>query len=268
MLAEDHDTAGLPPLSLRSQVLSHALQRLRQNGPSSSTLHADLIIALRLLIASSSRELLPLSIVLYLDNRGDNLPLPILLYTTLAYPRHPLGALWDNQLNRQAELEDAIRADVIPGLVSRLRLAPSLATLQAAAHTMLVLSRANESLLALILSEADYILPALRTAYDGLGEGGVKVKMDVLALCMALMGAVQSEGVKGGLRRLMGGEVLEAGDTGLFDQSLGLAVRSLEAGRVDENAKSALREVRDEDARLDPVSTESDEADLSAFNRY
>ena len=82
---KDLDTTALPPLSLRPKILSHVLQRLRQHGPSSPSLFTDLIIALRLLIASPSspRDLLPLTIVLYLNNRGDNLPLPILLYTTL-----------------------------------------------------------------------------------------------------------------------------------------------------------------------------------------
>lgn len=265
---KDPNSIALPPLTLRPKVLSHVLQRLRQNGPTSSTLLADLTLALRLLIASSSpaRDLLPLSIVLYLNNTGKNLPLPVLLYTTLAYPSHPLGPLWDAQLDRQPEIEDTIRSEVIPGLISRLQLDPGLGTLHAAANTLLVLSRASESLLALILSEADYILPAIRAAYDALeqpvkGQGQeketVKVKSDVLALCMALLGAVQSEGVKGGLRRLMGGGGFRTEEGGLFKQSLGQGVEMLEKGDVDGEAKRMLGEIRDERAREDPVCPET-----------
>lgn len=283
---KDLDTTALPPLALRPKVLLHVLHRLRQHGPSSPTLFTDLTIALRLLIAltSSTRDLLPLTIVLYLNNRGDNLPLPILLYTTLAYPHHhpALSALWDAQLDRQVELEDAIRAQVIPGLVSRLQLAPGLGTLNAAAQTLLTMSRASESLLALVLSEADYVLPALRAVYDGLdkekgsssggdngrekgkGKESARVKGDVLALCMALLGAVQSEGVKSGLRRLISAGAAGTGasgagvgaaieNAGLFEQSLSGAVANLEKGRVDEGSKRLMQDIRDEHARDDHV---------------
>lgn len=255
---------SLPPPSLRSSVLAHAFTRLGTCKPTTPTLFDDLELALRLLahVPLASRDILPLRIVILLNKQRTSLPLSLLLNATLAYPNHPLAPIWDTQMDIQPELENQIRAEVIPGLVSRLQLNVELGTLRSTIRVLLALSRASEAILAIILSEADYVLPALRSAYDGLStrdsveseQHVAEVKMDVLALCLALLGAVQSEGVKNGLKRLMGAEPPFQDHGDLFNDTLGQAVMALERGLVDDKAKRLIGLVRDDAAREDPVS--------------
>lgn len=129
-----------------------------------------------------------------------------------------------------------------------------------------------------MLSEADYILPALRESYDALpwttttpaqGSGEeentlVRAKSDTLAFCVEMLRMVQSDGVKQGLRRLMGdqnersngaGSVKDGGAEGvsLLGGSLADAVQQAESGIVDEATSGALRNQRDKLAKDDPV---------------
>jgi hypothetical protein len=112
-------------------------------------------------------------------------------------------------------------------------------------YSLLTLSRAHEELLALLLSEADFIVPALKDAYAALpqvprNEEEVRAKEGTILLCKAIQDAM-GEIAKEGLLRLMG-------------QSIADDLERLGSGTTDQDFVSALKRSRDEAARSDPVS--------------
>lgn len=307
--------AGQPPAVLNEQVLPILLRRLaRAHRPPSSSakegaspdtsLLDTLQKTARILATDALRygrlaksSIVPLEIALQISSASAsarpepfNLPLPVLLDLTAAYPSHrnAISKLWSHAFSApsstwtpvnpsasetQPDLGDIIQTQLIPPLVSKLNLSPSLSDIGIVAGLLLVLARAHEELLAVLLSEADYVLPALRSAYSAPGaqadKATLRVKQTTLLFCAELFGAVQGESVKEGLMRLVAGpmaspELGVASDGGargfLRTNTLGedlqywLGTAKTGGGAVDAEVQMVLEEIRDDEARSDPVS--------------
>jgi hypothetical protein len=190
----------------------------------------------------------PFKLLLEASQLGPEiLDLPTLVDVTLAYPTHPaqLSTLWGRAIDHDPTLTDTIRTDILPSLIERLRLSPQAGTIRIVTYSLLTLSRAHEELLALLLSEADFIVPALKDAYAVLpqfprNEDEVRAKEGTLLLCKAIQDAM-GEVAKEGLLRLMG-------------QSIAEELERLGSGTIDEDFVSAVKRSRDDAARSDPVS--------------
>lgn len=211
----------------------------------------------------------------------SNLDTPILLDTILAYPDYP-NSLHD-LLSRvfaspASTFLDDIRSIIIPSLVERLNLHPGAPSLWVASTTIWSLLRAHEELLALLLSEADFLIPALRDAYSAISsaggaEGGdadgeaILAKASVLMIVRALEGSVGGM-AKEGMRRLihgppglLGAEGAGKGGSFLLVNTLGQDFDLLSSsvfsgeggGGVSEGVMEVLEGMRDTVARGDPV---------------
>jgi hypothetical protein len=242
-------------------------------------------------LASSTS--LPLQVALHLtsDPSGPELPLPLLVDLTTAYPSHrnAIFAIWSNAFacstpspghpdgadsdnEGETVLGDLIQTKFIPSLMTRLQRKASVQDIDIASTMLLGLIRAHDELLAMLLSEADIVLPTLNVAYDTLAPGGkaslgkevFRVKEAILLFCMELVRAVQSESVRDGLRRLAGVPSDTKSETraaflrsNTMGQDLGVLLAASEidgAVGVDPDTRTILEDIADDEARGDAVS--------------
>ncbi|GFZ48978.1 hypothetical protein JCM24511_06727 [Saitozyma sp. JCM 24511] len=256
-------SADLPsrplPAHLASRALPALLAKLRPLSPSHPSFSHSLRGALHALALTRLHEPLraapphsdvPLKLLLEISQSGapEILDLATVVDAALAYPTHPaqLSTLWRRAIDHDPTLIDAVRTEIFPSLIERLRLSPQAGTLRMVTYSLLALSRAHEELLALLLSEADFMVPALKDAYAVLppiprNEDEVRAKEGTLLLCKAIQDAM-GEIAKEGLLRLMG-------------QSIWEELERLGSGTTDNVFISALKISRDEAARSDPRLT-------------
>lgn len=309
---------SLPPAVLQARVLPIVLRRLSSTPLSDHTTIIDLLSSTTRLLASdrqhhghlSQTTVLPLQLALHLsgsETSAPALPLPLLLDLTSAYPAHrnAIFNIWDHAFDKSlvaatartdaqspgesggsedeadSELVLLIQSELVPALVSRIQHKPSVADISTVSALLLVMVRAHEELLAILLSEADYILPTLRGAYTSLEQApsadgseaplsreAVRAKESILLFCAELVGAVQGETVREGLKRLAGVPVKlkEGGEGFLRNNSMGedlgiylAAIDAKEKGQAKQSEivpelTQMLEENMDDEARGDPVS--------------
>lgn len=188
----------------------------------------------------------------------------------------------DSEDEGETVLGNLIQTEFLPTIISKLQQKPSVADVTICSTMLLGLIRAHEELLAILLSEADYVIPALRTAYTVLSgatstdevEGGLKkeavrAKESILLFCAELVRAVRSESVREGLRGLAqvpgGMKVSEKMSGFLGKNSMGedlgvylafeLGSEKVEGG-IDGSISQVLEQIADDDARGDPVSSD------------
>ncbi|RSH90085.1 hypothetical protein EHS25_001418 [Saitozyma podzolica] len=247
------------PAHLASRALPALLAKLRPLSPSHLSFSHSLRGALHALALTRLHEPLraapphsdvPLKLLLEVSQSGppEILDLATVVDAALAYPTHPaqLSTLWGRAISHDPTLTDTVRTEILPSLIERLRLSPSAGTIRMVTYSLLTLSRAHEELLALLLSEADFIVPALKDAYAALpqvprNEEEVRAKEGTILLCKAIQDAM-GEIAKEGLLRLMG-------------QSIADDLERLGSGTTDQDFVSALKRSRDEAARSDPRLT-------------
>jgi hypothetical protein len=319
---------SLPPPSLQSRALPILLQRLTTIPPSEHPTLIPLLTEITHILTLdklhlgnlSTTTLLPLQVALHLSSAKSlvELPLPLLLDLTISYPAHreAIFNIWshaftisppstrnpqeaqggesDSDDEGETVLSDLIQSDFIPGLVSRIQNKPSLLDMGITAMMFLGVIRAHEELLATFLSKADYVLPALKGAYDTLSstneeEGSqpskesVRIKEMILLFCMELIRAVKGESVKEGLKKLAGVPVSQGQEgtkgflkTNGLGEDLGVYLAYETKGQsgngIDGEIRMILEDIADDEARGDPVSSRSEvnqmKADLLACPGY
>lgn len=194
---------------------------------------------------------IPLAALLHLSLLSpSSITLPILISSIIAYPNHTttISTILTSVIEAQPNLLDAIRTEVIPPLVTRLRLSPS----PIVVRILHLLQRAHEEILGLLLIEADYILPALRDSYPKLNS--IRAKSDTLLVCHALVQAVQGGQSGEALKRLMRDAGSGSRKKNLVDGGLREDYEAVfEGGRIEDEEVVVLRRMRDEDASSDPV---------------
>jgi hypothetical protein len=171
------------PAHLASRALPALLAKLRPLSPSHLSFSHSLRGALHALALTRLHEPLraapphsdvPLKLLLEVSQSGppEILDLATVVDAALAYPTHPaqLSTLWGRAISHDPTLTDTVRTEILPSLIERLRLSPSAGTIRMVTYSLLTLSRAHEELLALLLSEADFIVPALKDAYAALPQ--------------------------------------------------------------------------------------------------
>ena len=198
------------------------------------------------------RSTIPLEALLHLSILSPrSLNLPLLISGIIAYPGYPqtISIILDAVIKDDPKLLDSIRTEIIPTLISRLRLSPSFHVV----HVLHLLIRANEKILGIILTEADYVLPGLRDSYNKLG--GIKGKSESLLVCHALLQSVQGGSSKEALMRLMGESTVSSSKKSvLIDLGLKDDYEAIFEGKasIGDNEVRLLQRLRDE-AIYDPV---------------
>lgn len=255
--------SGLPPPDLHARALTALLARLDVAHPDIPTLRATLALtARRSLQDGMVHDVRPLQALnnIASDGQGE-MPLDMVLNGIISYPTHlvAISSFVDLAITQHPALTETIRTEIIPDLVTRLRLSTASSDLGAASRILLTLSRAHDELLAVILAEADYVLPALKDAYQKLGgdKSGIRAKSDMLVFCDTLVRAMGAGGSarKEALKRLMSDSAgpskqvlvngtLRSDYEAVFERKAGL-----EEGQID-----TLLQVQDDEARDDPVS--------------
>jgi hypothetical protein len=199
-----------PPLALQSKALPALLARLDVSNPN----HPDLGLV-KVILAITARQALTgrlVTDVRPLQALASSASLTgatadVLLHLVISYPTHlrAITPLVGRILESNSDLLKTIRTEVIPDIVTRLRLSNSPSDLRTALKILLALLRAHEELLGVVLSEADYIIPALRDAYPKLGKDmtGLRAKSDALLLCHALVQVLPAAAGREALKRLM-----------------------------------------------------------------
>ena len=245
------EKTSLPPASTDIVSLSRMLEAISR---------------LRLSFRKYDAPLRPLLDLLSLSKSDPaKITTDILLAGIISYPAHTpaVGRLVD-RLSESGHLDhmlEQVRAEVLPSLVTRLRLA-STEIIASTLQVLLCLVRAHQELLGLVLSEADYILPALQDAYSKLSDdlhdprASLAAKNDALLFCHELLTSVhgQAQSMEA-LKKLMGDgagssrRVLVEGDLrgdyeAIFECGDGLADEEL----------AVLESIRAEDLAQDPVS--------------
>lgn len=262
-------TRTLPSTSPQPHLHLRALPLLisRLNDPSTHPSPSSLLQALQPTLhilaqcqlhpskASASHQPLlsstiPLSALLHLSTLSPHsLTLPLCRDAIIAYPAHTttISTILTSAFTSQPTLLDDLRTQVLPSLVTRLRLSPS-AQVVRVLHLLL---RSHEEIVGLLLTESDYLLPALRDSYPQLRD--VRGKSDALHVCHALVRAVRGGQSGEALKRLMG----ETGGSRRILVSDGLR-EDYECcfegrGRIGDGEMGELRRLRDEEAASDPV---------------
>jgi hypothetical protein len=253
----------LPPVELQERAVKALLTRLSVEEPDISLLKLILAITARQALSGGpAADLRPLQALQNLPSIPQDLSTEILFNAIISYPTHlvPIGSFIDNLVAQHPGLTESVRTEIIPDLVTRLRLSSSASILGSTAKVLLGLSRSHEELFGVVLSEADYILPALKDAYPKLDrdKAGLRAKSDMLLLCHSLIKVMGQGGGGGGeaLKRLMDDQagsskrvLVEGGLRGdyeaIFERMTGLG----DAEIIE------LRSIRDDEARKDPVST-------------
>ena len=227
--------------SLVVQTLQQTLQIL-----SFSQLHSPTHISSPLLTSTT-----PLSALLHLSTLSPStIPLPLLIEAIIAYPHHTstISKILSYTLDSQPNLLDTIRTEVIPALVTRLRLSPS----RQVVRMLHLLLRSHEEILGLLLIEADYILPALRDSYARID--GIRGKSDALLVCHVLIKAVHGGQSGEALKRLMGAVGTASKNKVLVDAGLREDYEAFfEEGEIGKGEIAVLKRIRDEDAASDLV---------------
>ena len=252
---------SLPPVELQDRAVKALLTRLSIDEPDFSVLKFVLAITARQALSGQpTTDPRPLQALLNASAIPQDLVVELLINAIVSYPTNllPIGALVDTLIAQHPGTIESIRTDIIPDLVTRLRLSDSGATLASTAKILLGLQRSHEELFGVVLSEADYILPALKDAYPKLGRdrAGIKAKSDILIVCHSIIRAMTDD--KGGasaMKRLMDDQagpskrvLVEGGLRGDYE-----AVFERMAGLRGEEI-SELHRIRDDEARNDPVS--------------
>jgi hypothetical protein len=187
----------------------------------------------------------------------------------LAYPTYPtqLKSLINTALTIDPNLTERIRNDVLPPLIERLRLSPPPTTAEVGvvSYTLLSLCRAHDELSALLLSEADSILPAVRVAYAKLSSGAgspekeevMRVKEEVLLLHKSLGDALGGErgGTSSSARDRLWRLVSEPASAQEGMETLSADLYALEKGDIA--GVETLRALQDSSARSNPVRLHS-----------
>lgn len=216
------------------QILSHAQLNPPKSGSPllSSTIPLEALLHLSLLSPSS-------------------ISLPPLVSAIIAYPNHPdtISTIISSALKSQPTLLDAIRTEIVPNLVTRLRLSPS----PPIVRVLHLLLRSHEEILGVLLSEADYILPALHDSYTRLTS--IRAKSDALLVCHALVQAVQGGQSGEALKRLMRDSGSSSGRKVLVDTGLSEDYEAIFGGKegIEDGELGVLRRMRDEEVASDPA---------------
>ena len=245
---------GLTPDVRKLPRLSKVIKTISRQKLDDKT-YTPPIAPLRLLLATSERN-------------PEAIPSVLLLNCIISYPLH--RAAISTLLTRTLSPDhiEEFRGEVLPSLVTRLQLGHSVHDLSKVVRILLLIVRAHEELQGLVLEEATFLLPALRTAYQalatklktaGVGDDGLEGKADVLMICLELVTAVHGQAEsKEALKRLMGGPEKGTSKAGLLASSSlradyeGLFERNV---MLDDGLRVRMEQMRDVQAALDPVSS-------------
>lgn len=183
----------------------------------------------------------------------------LLLDMIIAYPTHieAMTPIIDSILSSCPSILDTIRTEILPELVTRIRLSDSTPDLAVSVRVILSLVRAHDELLGVLLSEADYVLPAFRDAYPKISrdKSGLSVKSDMLVVCHTLIQVMGASGGGEAMKRLMS-DSAGSSKRPLVDGTLRSdyeAVFERLAG-VQQEEIDVLKAAQEERARSDPVS--------------
>lgn len=240
--------------------------------------HAISILARLRLQHRTTHDIQPLKLLLRRsETNAASFGMGLILNAVVAYPLHlkAISTIVTRVLADQPSFLDEIRREVIPSLVSRLRLSSSTPEMGSTIAVLLSVTRAHEELLGLALTEADYILPTLKEIYPKLGNGDkkcIRYRSDVLLLCHSLVTVLPGQGTsRDALKRLMGDGVGTSKKV-LVDGALRSdyeAVFERKSGLGDEELAN-LADLRIDDTRADPVSAGEEPIywlDLLKYNR-
>ena len=199
--------ASTPPAALQSKALPALWARLDTSQPDLAVVKLILGITARQALAGQPpTDVRPLQAI-SASTLLDDVSLDVLIHLITSYPTHlrVVTPLVGRILTNNPGLLNAVRTEVIPDLVTRLRLSNSPSSLATALKILLALVRAHEELLGVMLSEADYVVPALRDTYPKLGtdKTGLRAKSDALLLCHSLVQIMPASSGREALKRLM-----------------------------------------------------------------
>lgn len=253
---------SLPPAELQDRALKALISNLNVDEPDISLLKLILAITARQALSGQpTSDVRPLQALSTLSFIPQDVSVEILLNAIISYPTNTgaVASFINTVVSRHPGVTESIRTEIIPDLVTRLRLSNASTVLASTARILLALVRSHEELFGVILSEADYILPALKDAYPKLGrdKAGLGAKSDMLLVCRSLIRAMGDTGGGGkeALKRLMDDQagpskrvLVEGGLRGdyeaIFERMTGLG----------DTEVVELRRLRDDEAKSDPVS--------------
>ncbi|ORY21467.1 hypothetical protein BCR39DRAFT_553549 [Naematelia encephala] len=252
-----------PPLALQARALPLLLHRLSDPDISSdaSTALPYLKASLNILASAqlqpkvqATSPATPLDVLIRVAQATPSLvDTPLVLDAIIAYPLHQVAVahLIDLVLPAQPELLQTFRGDVLPHLVTRLRLSSSLHEKTSVVRILLAMIRAHEELLGLFLSEADYLVPALRDVYKSLED--ISAKSDLLVICHTLVSALMGDESKEAIKRLMSGDA-KVGTKCLVNANLQHDYEAIFEGKssIGGDELGVLKALQEEQASLNP----------------
>ena len=284
----DQTMTSLPSSSIPSPLLTRVLPLLLAQLKTTDA-PANLVILNRVLEAVSRLApsadstfippLAPLQILLNASKLSPQACTPgALLAAIIAYPsyRQAINIILSNTLGQPGTLEQ-FRGEILPSLVTRLQLTKSLKERTDAIHILLLLVRAHDELLGLVLEEASFVLPSIRGAYASFSDpsnksateingvthmedaDGLQGKAEALMLCQTLITALQRQSGSGesgeALKRLMRGKEEGSSKRVLLGQTLRADYEAVfESGaKLDDELVVSLEGMRDRLASNDPV---------------
>lgn len=254
--------AGLPPGDLQAKALSALLSRLDISNADIGLLKVILSLTARQVLRHGSmpdiRPLQALQSAIQSLQDASDMP-KLLLDIVISYPIHltALSPIIDSILLSHPTVIETIRTEILPELVTRLRLSDSSSDLGMATRIILSLVRSHEELLGVLLSEADYVLPAMRDAYPKLGRDkpGLGAKSDMLMVCHTLIQVMGASGGGAAMKRLMS-ESAGSSKRPLVDGTLRSDYEAIfeRMSGLQEEELDTLSFMQNDQAKSDPVS--------------
>jgi len=253
---------SLPPAELQDRAMKALISKLNVDEPDISLLKLILAITARQALSGQpTSDVRPLQALSTLSFIPQDVSVEILLNAIISYPTNTgaVASFINTVVSRHPGVTESIRTEIIPDLVTRLRLSNASTVLASTARILLALVRSHEELFGVVLSEADYILPVLKDAYRKLGrdKASLGAKSDMLLVCRSLIRVMGDTGGGGkeALKRLMDDQagpskrvLVEGGLRGdyeaIFERMTGLG----------DTEVVELRRLRDDEAKSDPVS--------------
>ncbi|KAL1408153.1 hypothetical protein Q8F55_004957 [Vanrija albida] len=247
-----------PPPELAERALPFLVAAVSRAAPSgSSALLPPLSLALSTLARARlagqrlASPLAPLAAFLSLcAEDAPSVPLATACDALLAYPADSAALAPALDAVLTARPDEA--GTLVPALARRLASASTAPELLAPARLAHALLRASDALAALLLEQADDLVPAISGAYARLGgaRDDVRAKSEALLLVRALAGLMGRGAASAALVRLMG----EAGKKGtpLVDQRLRDDYALFTTGDVDADVRAVLKALQDDERADDP----------------
>ena len=254
---------SLPPAHLQIRALPALIERLDIARPDLSLLKTVFALSARSHFRHHAiTDIRPLQALQKTLDNGESVSVEIIIDAIVSYPSHLniISTIIDSAIRSDPNLVETIRTLIIPHIVTRLRLSDNTTDLSIACSIILGILRSHEELLGLVLSEADYVLPALKDAYTKLGSDkqSLKAKNDILCICNSLISVMGIHGTGGreALKRLMS-DSAGSSKRVLVDGSLKSdyeAVYERKSG-IENEEIVILRQLQEDEAKKDPVSS-------------